>query len=288
MKTRPNGAFRALIEEGAATTADTCVLAGRKKRPTYSLNGRDMNASRAVWWIAHGDPGPLKVLHRCGNEQCLNVGHLYLGTTADNARDTSVMGRCGNQVVSWADALRIAERYRPGKAGHGNGNSTALAAEFGVSQAAIRLAVKRVHRFASTEENQRNMTTLTDVEAVYGVSHLDHLDKEAAIPVVTNLAFQGDVAIIRRDGAGMVMTPIPATGYPVVRGENGGNTHALFGPGFFHVTPNFGLDLGVLNVPVGEQVLLSHPEHGGLLIQPGTYVVRRQREQADEIRLVQD
>jgi hypothetical protein len=43
-----------------------------------------------------------------------------------------------------------------------------------------------------------------------------------------------------------------------------------------------------LTVPVGEQVLLSHPEHGGFLIEPGTYEMRRQREQADVIRLVQD
>jgi len=132
------------------------------------------------------------------------------------------------------------------------------------------------------------MITLTDVEAAYGVSHLEHLDKDAAIPVVTNLAFQGDVAIIRRDGAGMVMTPIPAVGYPVVRGENGGNTHALFGKGFFAPAGGGGLDLGTLHVPDGQQVLLSHPEHGGLLIAPGTYVIRRQREQADEIRMVQD
>lgn len=130
--------------------------------------------------------------------------------------------------------------------------------------------------------------TLTDVEAAYGVNHLDHLDKDAAIPVVTNLAFQGDVAVIRRDGADTVMTPIPTAGYPVVQGENGGNTHALFGKGFFAPVGGGDLDLGTLNVPAGEQVLLSHPEHGGLLIAPGTYVIRRQREQSDVVRLVRD
>lgn len=133
------------------------------------------------------------------------------------------------------------------------------------------------------------MKTLVEMEALYGVTHLDHLDKEAAIPTVSKLAFQGDVAIVRADRAPSTVA-IPSAGYPVVRGENGANTHALFGKGSF--TPNgvsaTDLVLGTLTVSAGEQVLLSHPEHGGLLIGPGTYELRRQREQADELRLVAD
>lgn len=134
-------------------------------------------------------------------------------------------------------------------------------------------------------------TTLAMMEARYGISHLEHLDKDADIPVVSKLpGIQGDVAVLRRAATSASQTPIPATGYPVVAGENGGNTHAVFGTGFY--TPGVrsatSLLLGVLTVPAGEQVLLSHPQHGGLLIDPGTYEIRRQREQADEIRLVQD
>ena len=133
------------------------------------------------------------------------------------------------------------------------------------------------------------MKTLIDMETRYGVSHLDHLDKQAAIPVVTRLAFQGDVAVVRREAQESTVA-IPASGYPVVQGENGGNTHALFGTGFF--TPRQAdvdnLVLGILTVPAVEQVLLSHPEHGGLLIDPGTYELRRQREQADIVRMVAD
>jgi hypothetical protein len=127
------------------------------------------------------------------------------------------------------------------------------------------------------------------MEARFGVTHLEHLDREAAIPVVSLVAFQGDVAILRRARAAAT-TPIPAAGYPVVAGENGGNTHAVYGVGFYDPAPRSDTELllGVLTVPDGEQVLLSHPEHGGFLIEPGTYEIRRQREQADEIRLVQD
>ena len=147
---RANGAFRALVEAGASYTGGECLNAGRSRRPTCKLNGVDMNASRAVWWLAHGDPGSLKVLHSCGNDQCLNVRHLYLGTTSDNATDTVLMGRASNQVVNWATAREIARRYQSGKAGNGNGNGPELAAEYGVSSAVIRRAAKRVQRLAST------------------------------------------------------------------------------------------------------------------------------------------
>jgi len=137
------------------------------------------------------------------------------------------------------------------------------------------------------------ITTLADAERTFGVSHHEHLDRSAELPIVDTLGFQGDVAIIRDDTSPAASTPIPAAGYPVVKGENGGNTHALFGAGFYSPSTNAGidpsdLDLGVLTVPAGPSALLSHPEHGGLLVAPGTYVLRRQREQADVQRFVQD
>jgi hypothetical protein len=139
------------------------------------------------------------------------------------------------------------------------------------------------------------ITTLAQAETHYGITHHDYLDKTADIPVVTGVAAQGDIIIVRRDQAKTATTPIPATGYPVVRGENGGNTHAVFGPGCYtpatrndDLSNPSNLDLGTLTVPAGNQVLLSHPEHGGLIITGGTYLIRRQRQQADIIRFVED
>lgn len=134
------------------------------------------------------------------------------------------------------------------------------------------------------------MLDLKTAEERYGVTHLDHLDKQAQIPVISGTAAQGDVLIRRNTRIGPARTEIPAAGFPVVRGENGGNTHAVYGVGCYDAAPRreSSLLLGVLTVPDREQVLLSHPEHGAFLIDPGTYEMRRQREQADEIRLVQD
>lgn len=143
----------------------------------------------------------------------------------------------------------------------------------------------------TTPKKGTTVLTLTDVETRYGVSHHDHLDREVEIPTVTTLAFQGDVAIIRRDDLKPAATPLPKAGFPAVRGENGGNTHLLVGDGCYDQARSVSaaeLRLGVVTVPDGGTTLLSHPEHGGLLLAPGTYELRRQREQADELRLVAD
>lgn len=139
--------------------------------------------------------------------------------------------------------------------------------------------------------------TLADIESMFSIKHHDHLPREAEVPVVTNLAMQGDVAIVRVENREAVVTPIPQAGFPVVRGENGGNTHALFGPGFAknidtNDTTSNTVAVAVLTVPAGEQTLLSHPEHGGLLLDGGaegtTWEFRRQVEQTDVIRRVAD
>lgn len=40
------------------------------------------------------DPGVALVLHTCDNSLCCNPAHLYLGTQADNNRDTITGNRC--------------------------------------------------------------------------------------------------------------------------------------------------------------------------------------------------
>lgn len=139
----------------------------------------------------------------------------------------------------------------------------------------------------------QTITTLADAEQAYGTTHYDYLDKTLAIPVVERIAAQGDVLIVRRDGAVASAKPVPAAGYPVVEAQAGGHTHALFGPVCYTPSTSAGIDpsdlvLGTLTVPAGTQALLSHPEHGALLIEAGTYELRRQREQADVARFVQD
>jgi len=121
----------------------------------------------------------------------------------------------------------------------------------------------------------------------------EHLVAQAIIPALDVLQVQGDVAIIpMRVGLGD-FTPVPADGVPVVRGENGGNTHLLIGDGDVFWRPADAravnmLDLGIVSVAAGGVGYLLHPEHGANALAPGSYMLRRQREQADEIRRVAD
>lgn len=139
------------------------------------------------------------------------------------------------------------------------------------------------------------MLTLEQVIKTHGVQVDEHLDREATIPVSAGLQRQGDIIVVpdqlvkaHRTAA----TSVPREGVAVVRGENGGNTHLLLAAGAVRYDTSTGgssgLDLGVLDVADGATAYLAHPEHGYAGIAPGLYVIRRQREQADVIRLVAD
>jgi hypothetical protein len=146
--------------------------------------------------------------------------------------------------------------------------------------------------------NQRgasHVLTIGQAIATYGVDIDEHLDRQTTIPVVDGLQFQGDVAVVPEVMCGgqlaAATTAVPKAGVAVVRGENGGNTHLLLGAECFFDAARVGdedLELGILTVPAGQVAYLAHPEHAYSGIAPGTYELRRQREQADVIRLVQD
>lgn len=145
--------------------------------------------------------------------------------------------------------------------------------------------------YTLTIDDDLHSETLEALIQRHAVEVHEHLSRVQIIPVLSGVQFQGDVAVVPTSGYVDTGSPVPATGVPVVRGENGGNTHALLADG--PVTWNEGagaiaLDLGVVVVPDGATAWLAHPEHGYLGIAPGSYYLRRQREQADEIRLVQD
>lgn len=65
--------------------------------------GKPGFAHRVAWELENGAiPDGLCVLHRCDMPACCNVGHLFLGTRADNNADMRAKGRA-RQGISQAN-----------------------------------------------------------------------------------------------------------------------------------------------------------------------------------------
>ncbi len=144
-----------------------------------------------------------------------------------------------------------------------------------------------------------NTLTNKAAEDLFGVKIHEYHTPELDIPVLTGLQAQGDIVVVPIAPLGAVTgtgdTKVPQTGVAVVRGENGGNTHLLLGaptafwaPSVSAGTDPSDLKLGTLTVPAGGTAYLTHPEHGFAGIGGGTYVINRQRQQADVQKFVED
>ncbi len=150
------------------------------------------------------------------------------------------------------------------------------------------------------------MTTLTDLIATtdWDRGFDPHLDADTPIPIIDETMLraagqsgqaQGDVYVLI---AGPGVTPHTEPGdtfdrFDVIEGQDQRNPHSLYrldGNATLRPGPATGyeFDVATLHIEPGGVCFLLHPEHGGNGIGPGTYVLRRQREQADTIRAVAD
>lgn len=142
--------------------------------------------------------------------------------------------------------------------------------------------------------------TLASLSQQTGLEVLDHLEQSVTIPVVDGLQAQGDLIVIPlsllassvRVRPGVSWNAVPQEGIELLRGEAGGNPHTLVADrGTCRWTTNVwdteGLALGIFETTAVAYLL--HPEHGATGCTPGTYAVRRQREQEGRrSRLVAD
>lgn len=136
-------------------------------------------------------------------------------------------------------------------------------------------------------------TTYGEALAMASVTVPEHLEAEAQVPVLAGPQRQGDLLIVPATETWPTGELVPAGGVQVMHGEATGNTHWLHqGLGCAGVAwhrADAGQVVGVVSVPEGESALLIHTdEHGANGIGPGVYEIRSKREQADEVRAVDD
>jgi hypothetical protein len=86
------------LERDAVRTESGCLewpyYRNEKGYGRVTINDANVYVHRLVWAIANGAiPEGLQVLHRCDNPPCFELGHLFLGTQADNMRDAAAKGR---------------------------------------------------------------------------------------------------------------------------------------------------------------------------------------------------
>lgn len=143
---RGQGVLLAELQAAGKATTDECLILATHGggRPVAKLDGTLSLASRVVWILANGDPGPLHVLHTChrGDDGCVNLRHLYLGTNEQNVRDMVNAGRArggrqGRRKLMPEQVREIRNRYAAGGVTYAS-----LAAEYGVSEGTVRQLVR--------------------------------------------------------------------------------------------------------------------------------------------------
>lgn len=110
-------------------------LGARSQRyGVLKVNGRLRGAHRVQWEITRGPiPPGMFVLHRCDVPRCVNPGHLFLGTHADNMHDMVRKGRRKGSKQS--GALLTEKQARRVK--YGSERICDLARLFGVPYTAV-------------------------------------------------------------------------------------------------------------------------------------------------------
>lgn len=86
-------------------TSDQCWPWLGSTHPTgrghFGWHRKVESSPRVMWHIMTGVwPGSKHVLHTCDNPNCVNPGHLYLGSHMDNMQDKKSRGRNRNQYTT--------------------------------------------------------------------------------------------------------------------------------------------------------------------------------------------
>lgn len=116
---------------------------------SFYFDGGPKWAHRVSWLLAHGEAPVACVCHTCDNPACVNPGHLFSGTHAENMADRVAKGRAKRSAAKWdrrggnnPNAVLSASSVRLMRTLSSLGASQReLAAAFGVGRTTVRRAV---------------------------------------------------------------------------------------------------------------------------------------------------
>ena len=113
---------------------------------TLKIDGEAVLVHRLAYKPHYGDiPDGLCICHHCDNPPCVNPGHLFLGTYADNNNDAAIKGRTTiapgeqnrNAKFTKTDIRAIRKLYANGQ------RAASLARQYSMSPTNIRDIVTR-------------------------------------------------------------------------------------------------------------------------------------------------
>lgn len=122
---------------------------GKQGYGNWNTGGKTWRVARASWTIAHGPiPEGNCVCHTCDNPPCVNPGHLFLGTPADNMADMTEKGRRARKGPSGernSHAKLTASQVLEIRNAHANGaRQVDLQRQYGMSRTTIFGIVHRI------------------------------------------------------------------------------------------------------------------------------------------------
>lgn len=137
-----------LEERSMVNPVTGCVeWLGYKNEDGYGVIrvGRKMvRTHRAVWQAEYGlIPLGMNVLHRCDNPSCINLGHLFLGTQAENVADMISKKRNSPNIGETNGRVKLTEEQVLGIRRDSRFQKQ-IAADYGVNQTLVSMIKRRV------------------------------------------------------------------------------------------------------------------------------------------------
>lgn len=136
------------LQERITIEPDGCWLWRKaKNRGGYgwaTVSRRQILAHRLSWFIKNGDiPHGKCVLHKCDVRHCVNPSHLFLGTRAENNKDTAKKKRTRGIINNKFNAKLSKRTVNQIRRLIGKKPQHEIAKDFNVSQSTISMIFKR-------------------------------------------------------------------------------------------------------------------------------------------------